>query len=59
MVITCDLFFQLFFFRSVDGHVEGLQEPCHPAWDDEEIGVGPMEQHFGVVGLVTSERIQD
>ena len=43
----------------VDGHIVGLQERCHPAWDDDDIGVGPMEQRFGVVCLVTTERIQD
>ena len=28
--------------RLVDGHIEGLRERCHPAWDDDDIGVGLM-----------------
>jgi len=31
----------------------------YPTWDDDEIGVGPTEQRFGVIGVVTTERIQD
>ena len=38
---------------------KGLQERCHPTWDDDEIGVVLTEQPFGVVGLVTTEHIQD
>jgi len=43
--------------RFVDGHIEGLQERCHPTWDNDEIGVVPTEQRFGVMSLVTNERI--